>query len=143
MDIQQTTIGATNLQEIPTIHNPRLTGSEIAQFWGTYMQYTMLNCVFRYFENVVQEPSIKEIITESLSRINKRSSFVTDIFSKENIPIPMGFTDQDVNLSAPLLFSEIFIIHYLRSMIKLSITLNSLNLNMSTRPDIRDFYTSV
>jgi len=140
---QQTTIGATSSQEIPSVHNARLTGSEIAQLWTTFMQYTMLTCVFRHFEATVQDPPIKDIITQSLSRFEKRVSFVADTFQKENIPIPMGFTSQDVNLSAPPLFSEIYVTHYVRNMIRLAMTLSSLNLNMSTRPDIRDFYASV
>jgi hypothetical protein len=55
----------------------------------------------------------------------------------------MGFTEQDVNLSAPPLFSEMYVVHYIRDLLRLSLTLNSLNLNMATRPDIRDFYTTV
>jgi len=140
---QQTTIGAAISQEIPSVHNARLTGSEIAQLWATFMQYTMLTCVFSYFERTVKDPPIKELITESLSRFDKRVSFVASTFQKENIPIPMGFTGQDVDLSAPPLFSEIYVAHYLRDMIRVAMTFNSLNLNMSTRPDIRDFYTNV
>jgi len=142
MNSQQSTLGATTSQEIPSVHNARLTGSEIAQLWATFMQYTLLTCVFSYFERTVQDPPIKGLITETLSRIQKRVSFVASTFQNENIPIPMGFTEQDVDLSAPPLFSETFVAHYLRNMVRVGMTLNSLNLNMSTRPDIRDFYAN-
>lgn len=143
MNEQHSTIGSVNYQEVAVSHNTRLTASEIAQLWATFMQYTMLNCIFRYFERVVQDQQIKELMAEVIPRTVKRSSFVADVFSKENIPIPMGFTERDVNLNATPLFSEVYIVHYIRNMIRLAMTLNSLNLNMASRPDIIDFYTDV
>ncbi|MEQ8176114.1 MAG: DUF3231 family protein [Syntrophomonadaceae bacterium] len=143
MNEQQNTIGSVNYQEVPIHHNARLTSSEIAQLWATFMEYTMLNCIFSYFERVVKDPQTKELMSEIIPRTIKRSSFVAEVFSKESIPIPMGFTENDVNLSAPPLFSEIYLLHYLRNMIRLSMTMNALNLNMASRPDVIDFYTSI
>ncbi len=62
---------------------------------------------------------------DALERSQTRANFAYNAFKKENIPIPMGFTEQDVNLNAPPLFSEIYLVHYLRNMIKISLTLNS------------------
>ncbi|MEN6325522.1 MAG: DUF3231 family protein [Syntrophomonas sp.] len=101
MNNQQTTIGMTSVPETPVVHNARLTASEIAQLWASFMQYTMLTCIFSYFERTVQDTSIKELMTENLSRFQTRTSFITDAFQKENFPLPMGFTEQDVNLEAP------------------------------------------
>lgn len=140
---QQKTIGPINIPEAPLSHNARLNGSEIAQLWVTYMQYTMLTCVCQHFAQTVEDQSIKNMITESLSRFDQRIKFVADSFQKENIPIPMGFTDQDLNLNAPRLFSDIYVLHYIRNLIRVTMTMNAFNINMSTRPDIRDFYASV
>ncbi|MEN6348317.1 MAG: DUF3231 family protein [Syntrophomonas sp.] len=143
MENQQTTTGETPSLEIPIQHDARLTSSEIAQLWATFMNYSLLTCIFSYFEKVAQKPPVKELMADTLSRMQKRVSFVAETFSRENIPIPMGFTDQDVNLSAPALFSDEFLLHYLRNMIRVGMTLNALNINMATRPDILNFYNTV
>ncbi|MEQ8200695.1 MAG: DUF3231 family protein [Syntrophomonadaceae bacterium] len=140
---QQTMSGSINVQDIPVVHNPRVTGGEVACLWSTFQQYTMLSCVFSYFERTVQDQEIKAIISDLMPRFSSRTRFAADIFRKEGIPIPMGLTDQDVNPDAPPLFSEIYILHFLKNMIRVSLTLNTLYLNISSRPDIRDFYTGV
>lgn len=55
MNSQQSTIGVTPSQEASVVHNARLTVSEIAQLWATFMQYTMMTNVFSYFERTVQD----------------------------------------------------------------------------------------
>lgn len=134
------TTGSTYTQEVSVHHNTRLTASEVAQLWTTYMQYTMLTCIFSYYANTVTDSDTKELMSDTLSRFEKRTGFVADVFNKENIPIPMGFTERDVNLNAPPLFSEVYLLHYLRNMIRVSLTINGLNLNMASRPDVREFY---
>lgn len=79
---------------------------------------------------------------ESLKRCEKRLSFARDTFIKDHLSLPIGFTERDVNVNVPALFSETYLLFYLRNMIRVSLSLNSLNLSMSTRPDIIDFYST-
>ena len=123
-------------------HNPRLTSSEIAQLWSSYMQYTMLRCQWKYFQAATKSPAIREIESETLGRIEKRIVIITDLLIKDDFPLPIGFTDSDVNIDAPPLFSETFILHFLRFELKTSLSFNSFNIGMSTRPDVRDFYSA-
>ena len=61
---------------------------------------------------------------------------------KDGFPIPVGFSDSDINIDAPLLFSETFLLDFLRLELKTSLSFNSLNIGMCTRPDVRDFYSA-
>ena len=139
---QQSTVNTTSILEVPVPHNARLTASEIAQLWTTYMNYSMLICIFRYFSEKAQQPEIKDLLNESLQRCEKRLSFARDTFIKDHLSLPIGFTERDVNIKAPALFSETYLLFYLRNMIRVSLSLNSLNLSMATRPDIIDFYST-
>ncbi|HAY20787.1 MAG TPA: hypothetical protein DCY27_01165 [Desulfobacterales bacterium] len=140
---QQTTSGSANLQEVPAMHNACITGSEVACLWTTFEQYTLWNCIFGYLERTVQDPAAKEIISDLMPVINYRVRFAADVFQREGIPIPLGFTEQDVNLAAPQLYSDGFVLHFLRKLTQVNMTINVLNLSMAARPDIRDFYSEM
>lgn len=143
MNQQQKTTGVEHFEEAGIAHNARMTAAEIAELWATFMQYTMLNGVFRYFVKTCEDAAIKALLSETMSRFQTRTTFVAEAFNEENIPIPMGFTEDDVDLSAPKLFSDVFMLHYLKNMIRIALMLNSQNLNMASRPDIRDFYNEI
>lgn len=143
MEQQQKTTGVKRFDEVEVTHNARLSAAEIAELWATFMQYTMLSCIFRYFVKTCEDAAIKAILSETMSRFQARTTFVAEAFNDENIPIPMGFTDDDVDLSVPRLFSEIFMLHYLKNMIRIAMIINSQNLNMASRPDVRDFYNEI
>lgn len=140
---QQMTSGSASMQEIQAIHNAPITSTEVACLWATFQEYTMLNCVFGHFERTVQDRAARQIITDLMPRFGERIGFAAHVLQNEGIPIPMGFTQQDVNLSAPPLYSDVFFLHFLRNLVRTNMTLYTLNLNVASRPDIRDFYAGV
>ena len=123
-------------------HSPRLTASEIAQLWTSYMEHTMLRCQWKYFIATTKSPAIKEIEIETLDRIEHRIRIIAGFLEMDDFPIPVGFSDNDINIDAPPLFSETFLLDFLRLELKTSLTFNTLNIGMSTRPDVRDFYAA-
>ena len=68
------------------------------------------------------------------------SEKIKEIFIQENFPIPIGFTDEDVNLGAPRLFSDEFYLHYLKYAGKAGMSIYSIAIPIMTREDIRDFF---
>ncbi len=123
-------------------HTPRLTSSEIAQLWISYVEHTMLRCQWKYFQATTKSSAIKEIEIETLDRIEHRIRIITELLEMDNVSLPVGFSDSDINIDAPPLFSESFLLHFLRVELKTSLTFNSLNIGMSTRPDVRDFFSA-
>lgn len=122
-------------------HDVKLTSAEIASLWGQYMADTMLLCVNRYMLNIVENRDIKSVIEYSIQLGEQHVNNIETVFSKENFPIPNGFTEQDVNLDAPRLFSDEFYLYYLHEMAIHGLSGYGVSLPVSTRKDIRNYFT--
>ncbi|MBP1966216.1 DUF3231 family protein [Paenibacillus aceris] len=61
---------------------------------------------------------------------------VAQLFANEKYPVPQGFTDKDVNLTAPRLYSDKLILYYMLNMAKLGLFAYSTGLTFSERADI-------
>lgn len=68
---------------------------------------------------------------------------MADIFTKAKFPIPKGFTEQDVNVQAPKLFSDTFVLMYLREMSILAMAASGAALGVVTRPDVVKLHKKV
>ncbi|MEK5108835.1 DUF3231 family protein [Cytobacillus sp. FSL K6-0129] len=119
-----------------------LTSSEIGSLWATYLQNSMAEHVLNYFLVQVQDPDIEPYIQIAYDISLQSLDNIKGIFTEEEIPIPVGFTEQDVNLQAPRLFDDIFFLSYLQNLGKAGMAQYSLMKAMSTRKDIRTFFSS-
>lgn len=140
---QEASIAGEISKEGQIPHNAHLNSSEVAQLWATYMHYSMLIWIFAYFEKTAQDDGVKELMKKSLIRCEKRVNFASETLKLDGQNSPIGFTDQDVNLDAPPLFVDNFMLHYLRHLLRISFSINGINLSMASRPDIREFYSEV
>jgi hypothetical protein len=129
----QTTDGIT--------HDTRLTSAEIASLWNTYMVSSMVSCVDRHFNERVEDNDTKNVLEDALGIANKRVSRVMEIFDEENLPIPIGFSDEDLDIQAPRLYSDNYYLYYVLNMLGIVLPLNTLNQVLSARSDVREFYT--
>jgi hypothetical protein len=86
-------------------------------------------CVFKYFLNKVEDTEIKEVIQYSLHLAVQHVQRITDLFNSEDIPIPNGFTDQDVDVNAPRLYSDSFFLNYIKQMSKIGLAAYGLALS--------------
>lgn len=137
---QQTTVEAQGaIQEVH--HNPPLVSSELAAIWRTNIYYSMLRCIYKHYLNTVADPDLRPLVEHGLSICDTRVNKTTEIFNIEGQPTPKGCTDEDLNLEAPRLFTDLYYYHYTLNMIRIGILINGLNLSSSTREDIRGFYT--
>nr|WP_263326257.1 DUF3231 family protein [Neobacillus sp. Marseille-Q6967] len=119
----------------------RLTSAEIAHLWEQYMNDTASICINTYFLEKVEDTEIKTIIEYSLqlsqAHINKIKSFLTE----EKYPLPHGFKiEEDVDLTAPRLFSDSYILNFIHQMSRIGLNGYSLSLSLSVRSDITNFY---
>ena len=118
-----------------------LTSAEKANLRNFYMANTMSHCMFQHFLAHVENKQIKEIIKDSDLLSQRIIERVKNFFQEENIPLPTGFSEQDVNLTAPRLFSDSFYLLYIDMMYKLGLIFYSITLPNTTRLDIRLFIT--
>ncbi|MDQ0223785.1 hypothetical protein CHH83_09480 [Bacillus sp. 7586-K] len=125
-----------------TEHNIRLTSAELSSLWSNYLMDSMSICVFTYFLEKVNDSEIKPIIKQALKMSSEHIEIIKKIFSAEGIPLPKGFTDEDVNPHAPKLFQDTFLLNYVKHMTKGGLSLYGAILPNIVRKDIREYYSS-
>ncbi|MFB9989974.1 DUF3231 family protein [Bacillus benzoevorans] len=123
--------------------NIRLTAAEMSSLWTQYINDSLAVCVNTYFLEKSEDPEVRPLIEWTVDTAKENISIMNDIFTKEKFPIPIGFTDQDVNSQAPRLFSDTFVLVYLRQMSSIAMESNAATLGLVTRPDVVAFHKRV
>ena len=118
----------------------RLTSSEITGLWTQYIQETMAICIIKFVLKHVKDPEISSLFKFSLGLAEKHLKKLDNIFENEKIEPPKGFTDEDVNLNAPPLFTDIFWLNYIHDMTLHGLAGYTMSFSVSARKDIRDHY---
>ncbi|MFP7176953.1 DUF3231 family protein, partial [Priestia filamentosa] len=122
-------------------YHAKLTSSEIASIWTSYMNDSMSKCVLGYFLRHVQDEEIKSVVQFSYNLSSTHLEKLTTIFEEEQIPIPTGFTfDDDVNFNAPALYTNPFMLTYINYMAKIGLLGYGGFISMSAREDMRAYY---
>jgi|SRR5690625_1253916 len=120
-----------------------LTSGEIAYLWMMYQYETMSKCGLLYFLRNVEDRETKELLEEGLGLSNKRIDSIKEILTKENYPIPEGFTNSDVDLKAPRLFSDVLYLEYILNTLNLELTEYNLAYMEAVKLYIQKFYVEV
>jgi hypothetical protein len=137
---QQTTVEAQGVeQEIH--HNAPLTSSELAALWRTNSYYSMLRCIYKHFLNTVGDPDLRPLVEHGLSICETRVNQTSTILNIVGQPTSKGITDEDVELGAPRLFTDLYYYYYTLDLIRIGLLINGMNLSNCAREDVRDFYT--
>lgn len=122
-------------------HNPLLTASEISSLWTTYVYDSMSRCGIRFFLGHVKDESIRSILGQASQAAETNIARFAEMMTNERYPVPVGFTDADVDMQAPPLFSEHLILKYIIHMSKFGIATYGLALTTSTRSDVAELFT--
>ena len=121
-------------------HMPKLTSAELSMLWSTYIGDSMSICVLKHFLQTCEDQDIKPIIKLALSYSYDHVTQVSDLFTKEEIPLPNGFGEQDVNMQAKKLFSDVTYMRYLQHMGRTGLNSYSLAKSVSARKDVRALF---
>ncbi|HEX7063760.1 MAG TPA: DUF3231 family protein [Bacillales bacterium] len=122
------------------VQDIQLTVTELGTLWTLYMNNSMSIQVLSYFLSKVEDGEIHEVLEFALQTAQKENQSIIDIFNAEGQPIPHGFTEDDVNLNAPQLYTDTFFLHYLKNMSQYGVTTMGTNYTLASRSDIRNFY---
>ncbi|MGG1369498.1 DUF3231 family protein [Priestia megaterium] len=118
-----------------------LTSAEIGCLWTSYMNDSMSKYILGYMLKHLNDPDIRPAIQFAYDIAVGHLDQLLTIFEQEQYAIPHGFTEQDVNMEAPWLFSDVFCLTYVNHMAKVGMLAYSGFVSMSAREDIRNFYT--
>lgn len=122
-------------------YQDELTVAEVSTLWTSYLNDTMMICGLRHFLANVTDGEIRSILEQFLAISEEHQKKITDIFNAENYPIPQGFTEQDVNLEAPRLFSDRIYLDLMLNVTNFSMAIYGLASSQVERDDIIQFYT--
>ena len=117
----------------------RLTSAELNYLYGMYSGDTLSVCVSKYFLQHIEDPKTKKIVEHTLDLAQQHIATIEDIFRKEALPIPQGFTESDVHLGAKRLFSDDFCLYYVKQMVTFGLSTFATSLPFITRNDILSF----
>lgn len=120
----------------------QLTASELSQLWSSYQNDSMTICGIKHFLSNVEDPEIQEQLEYALAISERHVKKIREIFEEESYPVPQGFTEEDVNLNAPRLFSDVLYLHYIQNMSKFSLTAYGVALSTVSRDDIIEVYST-
>jgi hypothetical protein len=118
-----------------------LISSEIAGLWNAYMSESLTVRVLSYFLNRIEDPETQDLLQKTFDLSNQHITEITGLFNQAGLPIPDGFTDNDVNINAPRLFSDTFYLAYLSFMSRIAMHNYTLILNEMARSDMRDYFS--
>lgn len=124
-------------------HNAKLVSSEIAAMWGAYMQNSMANCIVRHFAEVNEDTDSTDIIQTAMKNCNFVMNEVKKIFELDNHALPIGFNDDDVNLNAGRLYSDLFTIRYIKYMSAAGTAAAAALLEVLARKDVRALFSKI
>ncbi|MFX4260730.1 DUF3231 family protein [Pelotomaculum propionicicum] len=148
MEIIQNNTGPSPYHDIEAVHtaaanqqDTRLTSAELANLWSSWMESSIKKQIVKYFLKIVEDPDIKDVLEYTLGIAKKHLRIISEIYSLEKHPAPIGFTDGDLNLEAPRLFSDTFVLRFLEGMARIRLDGYSTALQMSTRADVRKYFT--
>ncbi|WP_462409845.1 DUF3231 family protein [Neobacillus sp. Marseille-QA0830] len=122
-----------------TPDNP-MTAVEVGKMWATYVGNSMSNRILSYYLRNVEDEDIKTLLENSYNLTIDFMERIKTFFNKENFPIPVGFTEEDVNLDAPRLFEDEFYVHYLKYAAKAGLSLYAVAVPLAMREDVHEFF---
>jgi len=119
----------------------RLTAGEIAQLWIQYLNDSASVCVLSYFLEKAEDDEIKPIIKFSLELSQSHIQKISDILTEEKNVVPCGFSvKEDVDVTAPRLYSDSFVLNFINQMSKVGLTSYAGSVAASVREDIKTYY---
>ncbi|WP_233269355.1 DUF3231 family protein [Alteribacillus sp. YIM 98480] len=120
--------------------NKKLVSSELGDLFSNYLGDSLFCCVYEHHLQVVQDDEIKKFIEFALNISKKHLRAIEEIFTKEKIPIPVGFGEQDIRKEAPRLFSDVFMVFYITEMARAGFETYGSALSTSFRNDIIEYF---
>lgn len=120
--------------------NLKLTSSEIGSLWGEYINGTATDTINRYMFSIIEDEAIKNIFKDAIETFAKQKKQIITFIENEGFPVPIGFTESDLNKGAERLFTDIFCLNYLHIMTLHGLLGHTTSLCVSARKDLRDFY---
>src|SRR5690625_6700626 len=102
-----------------------LTVAEMSSLWAQYISDTAGICVNTYFLKNIEDDEVADVIKWIIHVAKENIKIMEEIFRKENFPIPVGFTTEDVKPHSPKLYADSFVLQFLHHMGSVALSVSS------------------
>ncbi|HLS09878.1 DUF3231 family protein [Lentibacillus sp.] len=124
------------------LENQSLTSADITQLWVSYVNDSALICQLQYFLAKSEDDETSQLLQQGLNQAQSHMTKITEIFSRENYPLPYGFNlDEDVDTTAPRLFSDKYVLYYLQQGARIVMQEYNVSLSLADREDVYNFFS--
>jgi hypothetical protein len=120
--------------------NIKLTSGEISELFNSYLNNSASIWVLSHLEKTAQDPDIKSAVKMFIDSSKLIAEQIRTIFKSVNHPIPKGFSAEDVNLNAEPLYSDKFILIFIKYMARFGLVNYSESRASCSRTDVRAFF---
>lgn len=117
----------------------RLAASEIATLWTSCLNNSLSICMLKFQLTHVDDKEIQEVLEFALAVAENSLVTSRELLKADGQTIPVGFTEADMNLSAPRLYSDAFYLYYLKNMSKVGISIYGVAMATSAHARVREF----
>lgn len=118
-----------------------LTALEQGSLWGAYMNASLTKRVLAYFLEKIEDQEILEIVQAAQNMNENQLQQLGNLLQENGHQIPQGFTEEDVNVNAPKLFTDGLMLQYTVQFGMLGMVACSTSITMVSRDDIYGFFS--
>lgn len=93
-----------------------------------------------YFERTIDDPQGKQLLGRLLDMQNGHLAALRHFFERERIPLPRGYTEEDVNPGAAKLFNDAFILQFIAFMNQVALEQSQISLSTAPNTELRRFF---
>ncbi|KKI92116.1 sugar isomerase [Bacillus sp. SA1-12] len=123
--------------------NIKLSSTEIASLWSTYIYDSASICFFKHFLQHLKDEEIIPIVNEALNFSETHMKKIENIFKEEKFPIPQGFSDIDINYSAPALFDDLYALSFVYGMSRIGLLNYGILTSNVARDDVLELFSQI
>jgi hypothetical protein len=137
----QIILGGMTMKVKHEINSISITSSELAFLWNTYLLNSKSKHVLMYAVAQCDDKDIRSVLQLALDLSAQSLDKVKKIFDDENQRVPYGFSDEDVYVTAPKIYSDKLMLYVLQVYISVGLSNYGTAIALAPRQDTRKFFT--
>lgn len=121
--------------------NIRLSSAEIGALWTTYLNDSLTSCFLKYFIHHLKDEEIKPIVARALQISEGHMDKIKNIFIEEGFPIPVGYSDHELDLTTPPLYYDLYALSFVYGMSRIGLLAYGALTATIARQDVLHFFS--
>jgi spore coat protein CotF len=118
-----------------------ITSPELAYLWNTYLLNSKSKHILMYFAAQCEDKDILSLFKSSVDLSAQAMDKVKEIFDSVNQRVPYAFSEEDVYMDAPKVYTDKIMLYTLKVYTGVGLTSYGTAISLSPRKDIRKFFT--